>query len=417
MSQAAAILSSILILLILTVGTSWEYKNRSPIAIFHFALLAIFAVPSLLLSFNPENHSFETISTANIFAVIYSSIFIVTRLVFRGTSTTRDRLYIPPSWELACFPLFLALAIFCFIYGLKIYSIQTALQLTWWDFVDSGNKIVVLGTYLAYCAAPILIVHQITKDKHKALKYLTIWLSFAFLLFAILILKTRSYLLIVLAPALLYYSYKANTKQKLYAIAFGLTLIFLFVLTRAVRHASDLNEFLSLGLTYYLSGASEGAETTFLDAFHFFISENNTFAGFNENYTLYRVLFFWTPSSWDLKPPEFSYVMHAAYYGSNLGGTLSMHPTVYGDAYGNAGMYGSVIYPIFLALFFSLVEFSAKLNRNDAYKLFVFAILTVNSLTFARGAIYNAFMFTAIPIALVLVTTTATSFFIRAKLP
>ena len=184
-------------------------------------------------------------------------------------------------------------------------------------------------------------------------------------------LKTRSYVLKVLDPLAVYLIYSRAGSYKLVLIS--VVTVFLFVLARAVRHSTDLNEFLSGDFFESIFTASEGTETTFINAFFYFLYIDGDFPGFGENITLQRIFLFWLPA---LKEVDFSYIMHSAYYGSSLGDSLYMHPTVFGDAYANSGWPGAFLYAVFLGGYISYLEASCRffLEENIFIKFLFFQL-------------------------------------------
>jgi len=362
---------------------------------------------------------------ASFFALLYLICFVVTRyIVVSGWGLAsiwsglfealRDWGAPKNSWII---PACLLASILFFLTGLGIYSVNAAFSINWWDLVHSGSPLVLLATYTAYSASCLLIlVHLWRKDFPRAF-YISAGLSVFFLVFSVFVLKTRSYALMLLVPYF-YFVLCGKGKSGFVGLLFlSVGTAFVFVLTRAVRHAEDLNQFLSFGLSYFWGDAASGVETDFVKAFYFFVYKGDAFVGFGENITLQRVLLFWLPSFGDwVKPPDFSYVMHSAYYGSALEDSLSMHPTVFGDAFGNAGYVGALTYSTLLALYFSGVEYLVKASRSYLLKLSAFSLMCVCALIFARGAIYNAFMFSLLPLILVAAAIIFASLFGRLRL-
>lgn len=411
------VVSAFLLSCLTIYGGYYEYKNKSPFVVFFLALILMSVLPTIFLVLNISDHIYSnsTYLEATLFSCLYLMSFIFFRFIFVSLfKTTRVWVdFVATEKEISRNDVFLfsILMFFCilfFIKGLNINSIQAAFSLNWWDLVH-GNSIVLLGTYFSYISCGFLLLNYLYKGSF-VLNKTAYGLILFFLMFSIFILKTRSYVLMILIPLFVYFFYTKRGFELIKPLIFLVLMLFLFVLARAVRHSFDLNEFLSGDIVESLSGASEGAENTFINAFYYFVSKNNQFYGFGENYTIKRIIFFWLV---DLKPTEFSYLMHSAYYGSNPSEGLSMHPTVYGDAYGNAWWFGAFIYSFFLSLYITFLEFITKFikTKKNIFILAVFSIISTSALIFARGAIYNAFMFSFIPIVFFFVIFLLRDFF------
>lgn len=404
-------------------GLREESKNKSPVLLFYAALFVMFIVPTFGNILFGGKYPMWVYIDAAVFAVIYIAVFCLSRYLFTIKGSVRlvwlrtvfdkekneDVNY---SWTfLMCTLVSLGL----FIQGLGIHSFARALTLNWWELVHSGSSLVLAGTYFAYSASASLIVADLSRRDNRRGAYAVFLIVGLFLVFSVFVLKSRSYVLMFMVPYFIFLFYAGRLRVPRLAI-YGSLIVFMFVLTRAVRHAENLSEFLELGILYYLGDAAEGAETSFVNAFYFFIYNGNAFPGFLENITLQRIFLFWLPSfdGWG-KPADFSYYMHSAYFGTSVADGLSMHPTVFGDAYGNAGILGAFIYPVLLAAMFSLAESVVSLWHSKAFAVAVFAILSVNALTFARGAVYNAFMFSLLPMLVIIALMTVTKFFYKIR--
>ncbi|NAR82142.1 hypothetical protein GPS53_04065 [Acinetobacter haemolyticus] len=398
--------SAISLTILTFLGFFVEYKNKSPFVIFFLALLLMSVFPTIIVAFGIEslNYKKEVYLEATLFSCLYLLSFIFFRILFVNLLGVKNvwRNFISNKEKIlkSDIFLFLFLMLMClvaFLKGLNINSIQAAFSLNWWDLVH-GNSIVLLGTYLSYMSCGLLLLNYLYKGD-LIIKRFTYGVVLFFLLFAVFILKTRSYVLMILIPLFVYFFFTKKGVELIKPLIFLVGMLFLFVLARAVRHSFDLNEFLEGDIKESLTGASEDAESTFINAFFYFVSKGNDFVGFEQNLTLKRILFFWFP---EVKPIDFSYYMHSAYYGSSPSEGLSMHPTVYGDAYGNAWWFGAFLYSIFLSLYISVLEVFIKLikYKKMVLSLAIFSIISTSALIFARGAIYNAFMFSFLPVFL-----------------
>ncbi|MNZ99530.1 hypothetical protein D3C78_1188600 [compost metagenome] len=132
-----------------------------------------------------------------------------------------------------------------------------------------------------------------------------------------------------------------------------------------------------------------------IKAFYYFVQlgVDNLPNGFGEYLTIKRIFFFFLPTGFlDIKPIEFSYIMHNAYYGTSAAHGLSMHPTIIGDAFGNGGLLGVILYPALLVLLFSSIE---KLLLKSQSAITLIGPCCLLAMYMARGAVYNGFVFFA----------------------
>ncbi|OAL82706.1 hypothetical protein AY605_12050 [Acinetobacter sp. SFD] len=404
------LISFLIMFSIFFYGLLFEYKNKSPFLVFYLGLLILVVFPSFLnsLPLAFRNYPDVVYVEANLFSALYLLVLCFFRMlltrIFKVNNIWLDfvqyKNYNDFSDLNRIYLFFLSLCFLCFIFGLKLFSFSALMTLNWWDLVRSNSPLVILGTYLSYVSCGILISSYYSKNKFD--KIFSYSLTIIFLCFSVLVLKTRSYVLMFLVPMFLYLMYSKRGIELIKPMIFFLVTVFLFVFARAVRHSNDLNDFLTADIGLSILDAGQGAESTFIEAFYYFIYNNNNFEGFDKNYTLTRILFFWFP---DFKPIEFSYLMHSAYFGSSPNEGLSMHPTVFGDAYANSWWLGAFIYSSFLALYISLLELMVRFfdNSRKYFKVIVFSIISIVSLIFARGAVYNAFMYSFLPIMMLFI--------------
>lgn len=392
------------LLVIVFIGTVYEWRRGSPILVFYLAVFGIFLLPMFSAINGNGGHEVDIYFQALVFAFFYMLAFLLIRVLLiriLGTYNVWRPLlddcsllasYLP-FWSLMLF-----VSVCLFVIGLDVTSLERIITLDWWDLVRSGSPIVVLATYFVYVSGGISLAYFFGAKGSRLSNSRYFILFVFFLLFSVFVLKTRSYLLVMLMPVLAYMLVSSKGTGLIKVALLGVLVAFLFFLARAVRHAGSIGGFFDDFSVEMLLGAMSGGELTFVDAFLFFVEQNNEFPGFGENITLVRIALFWLPGFLlDLKPIEFSYYMHSAYYGSSVSDSLSMHPTVFGDAYGNAGFWGFLIYSAFLSLFFSILEFFVRFDRGCFLRGCGFSILSVTTLIFARGAIYNGFMFTLLP--------------------
>ncbi|WP_349929755.1 O-antigen polymerase [Acinetobacter sp. A1-4-2] len=397
--------SSILLCIITLYGIKVEYDRKSPFVIFFFALILMSVLPtlSIALNFSESFFKYETYLEATLFSCLFLLVLIFVRFItvkiFKVEKIWKNIISINIDTKIITRELFilffiLSLAFILFLKGLNINSISSLMAVNWWDVVN-GGFLIILATYLCYISSSILLSNYLYNEnkKIKIAIYIQVLL---FLIFSIFVLKTRSYILMFITPLFCYFLYTKKGVEVIKPIIFLFLMFFVFILARAVRHSSDLNDFLESDFLEGFEAASDGAENTLINGFYYFVQNNNNFSGFENNNTIKRIIFFAFPG---IKPEEFSYIMHSAYYGSNPSDRLSIHPTVFGDAYGNAWWFGAFIYSSFLGLYIGLLELLNKFfDKDSIFRICVFSIICTVSLIFARGAIYNGFMYSLIPI-------------------
>ena len=414
------VFSSILVCFITLLGLKFEFDNKSPFVIFFLALILMSVFPTLsnMFYFNSAEFRESTYIEANLFSSLFLGFLIFSRYfmvrlfgvngIWANFIKNSQDLKIKKN-EILILSFLLFLATFFFIKGLNIRNFSSLMSVNWWDVVNGGIW-VILATYICYISSSILVANYLYKSNIKIKSIIYLQVLF-FLIFCIFVLKTRSYILMLLAPIFCYFMYTKKGVELIKPIFYLFLMLFVFILARAVRHSSDLNEFLESDFLEGFELASKGAENTLINGFYYFVQNNNNFNGFENNNTLKRVLLFAFPG---LKPEEFSYIMHSAFYGSSPSERLSIHPTVYGDAYGNAWWFGAFIYSFFIAIYISFLELTAKfINKSSLYRLCVFSIICTCSLIFARGAIYNAFMYSFIPLCISFLIFNFSQFFSR----
>ena len=121
--------------------------------------------------------------------------------------------------------------------------------------------------------------------------------------------------------------------------------------------------------------------------FYYYIDGDNQFKDFGQGHSYLRVLMTFIPTrfSLGLKPADFAQAMGSA-IGMIPGG--SMHPTLFGDAYANFGIWG-IFAGAFWAGYVTLADKVMEFLRNDICVFFAYTICAYAYVVEGRGAIYN----------------------------
>lgn len=121
--------------------------------------------------------------------------------------------------------------------------------------------------------------------------------------------------------------------------------------------------------------------------FYYYIDGDNRFENFGRGDGYLRVLLTFIPTrfSLGLKPADFAQSMGSA-IGMIPGG--SMHPTLFGDAYANFGIWG-IFAGAFWAGYVTLTDKIMEFLRNDICVFFAYTICAYAYVVEGRGAIYN----------------------------
>jgi hypothetical protein len=132
-------------------------------------------------------------------------------------------------------------------------------------------------------------------------------------------------------------------------------------------------------------------ELSLRNAFYHFIYHENNFENFSEGQTYLRLLLIAFPTSLTggLKPPDFSYSMGSAWKGLPLNSGYSMHPTFYGDIFGNFS-WGGIIFAVMWAVITLIVERLVKRKNLPVSQLMTVLFGTVYVIV-GRGSVYNGF--------------------------
>lgn len=412
MIQLLGIFQFIIILGVLV----YEYKKGS-ISIFLWAmLLLVVGVAHLIfIFFKSESYSSIVFLESNIFNSGFILLYFITRIFLIKISKknnifslknvllkkeTKEEIYLEKVMQFLS--IFSVLAI-C-IYSDKKYG--GILNVSWGNLgegeviysygKDIYSVIYFWSRMLITIPAGLLFIYFYKK---KYLKYL-IWLGI--LGFHVIITRNRADILPLLAATCLVFIVKYR-KISLKIIIIGITLGIISILLmyglRLFRFYGTLDNFLD---NFVLDDFIEkllkmlkdnNGELNLIDAYYYFIENDNNFKDFGQLSTYIRIILFWLPTrfSGGIKPFDFAIMMGSAYSRNIYNTTYSMHPTLFGDCYANLGFLGIVL-GIFWAVFVKVIDRLCD-RKKYIYKIFLSVIWGYSYIVIGRGSVYNGFYY------------------------
>lgn len=370
-----------------------EYRLRSPFFVFPLGLLFLFSLPHLSNVINTEymaNYSEFVYQFVSIWGCLFFGFYLVFRLglsfflrrlfgVRHGVSSGNMPASIFERNFLAGF-LLVGGALFFASYGFSFNSIVSS---NWADQRSFAGPIFLIASYLIYLGSGFSVyAFNFGKWRTRVLFMMMVVTLAA-------ILKSRSYLVALIVPALVFfvYSRKMNSQRVVIGVLATSGVALIYVLTRAIRLSGSLGE-LSI---YSLSQAMEGIdvfESNLIEIFYYYVnySIDQGYQLSERNAGLLRALLMFIPGI--SGPRDISYVLWDVWTGVT-GVNGSFHPTAVADSYINDRVLGYVIYPLFYATLFGVADI--VLSKIKGFKISVFAVFSLVSLYFSRGAFNNGF--------------------------
>ena len=362
-----------------------EFKFKSPFIIFTIAIGGLYFISSLIISEKyPDWVGFEVDCLAFIFFVSYFfGRFFSYRLLNVNANKKLDLIEFKRIKKITGIVLFLALifsmSTFDFNFDKMLYS-------NWADYRMESSKLELLVLYLYMCGSSYLCFSILDKDKKGIL------FSIFVLLYFIIVLKSRGYIISMVVPLVIYWiNYTKINLAKVFYIFFSVFLVsFLYVLTRYIRWAGSVD---SVDLSNFnlsdLFGDDLG-EFQLLDVFYEIIFFNNIDTlGIDFLTSIKRIIFFPVSQFYNISPKDISYIIWDYHVGiSGVNG--SYHTTVISESYLNDKYVGIFIFPIFIAVIFTI--FDKILCRNPNSVLMLSGVICYASMAIARGSSYNGFL-------------------------
>lgn len=380
-----------------------EVKRKSPVVFLWATLFVMFAFPHLLTTFiNDINYTPSVILQASIFVCLFCGLYLICR---SRKPFTYIELYDKKGFEIErtgventlfesiCLILFLLSIVGYIVY---IVRAQGGLFNTSW-----GSGRMVETSYVSFAGLALRLIF--TFSGLSLFYFLTSRrIKSAIILLLILALVTITRNRVQILPVLIFfvslYLIKIRDiriKHIIVGIGMAIAVIYLVYAIRAFRYLGSLKYAISNFSWNYINSMvgqfinSRDGELGLRQYFYYFIEHNNNFEGFNRCYTYIRMLLVYLPSQWSLglKPQSFDLYMGQA-IGMATGG--SMHPTLFGDCFGNMWWFG-ILLGGFWAFLANGVDRIIDQQKENFFKIMLFFLASYSFVVIGRGSVYNGF--------------------------
>jgi len=398
----------------------YEYRQGS-VSIFLWSMnLIVIGVGGILAIVIEPKYSFYTYTKGYIFSILFMCIYILTRVILNTYSKKklikRIQENLIKGSEISINPIFKVLSFLSFLlfilYSLRMFG--NVFDVTWSNYVYTRPELFSFEYFLSFfsqqfrfIAIPILFIYIYKKQKFQFFIYsIFLFLPFIFTRDRVQILPFFVIIILIF--------YVKNKKLTIgliikYFLLGIFILIFLYAF-RIYRFYGSLNNFIDnfnydifYKQVFNLFKMNNG-ELGLIDAYYYFIEKDNIFLGFGKMSTYNRMLLFFIPTqfSFGIKHSDFAITMYSAYFNNYSNTVGSMHPTLIGDCYANAGEFG-IFLGIFWAFFVKIID-SICYRKNILFSIFLTITWGYNYIIIARGAVYNGYIngiYTSILISLV----------------
>lgn len=379
----------------LTLTLIYERRIGSPFIAFPLGLIFVFAIPYYI--FIGESYSIHTGFVIGTWGVLFTFFYLTSRVFFSrlaminwqpNLAALKSRsLTLPPRITIVT-SILIATSLLASFYNFNFSLREMASQDWGYMRMNKESSTAGLLTQYLFCAASAaLLIAWITRSKYL------FFLCTISLIYFIVIIKTRSYVVSILGPILIAYILSSEIKLKnlTKAIAISSLLIFAYIITRAFRLSGNLSDVLAdPSLIVATLSESDLGELALLKAFFHIVEFEITNENFNSNNGFIRLIMLFIPASMSggMKPLDMGYAVWDSYIGIlGLGG--SFHATAIADSYFNDKNFGYITYPVFYAIAFTIYE-KTFLSATKCW-LPIFGVVVVSCLAIARGSIYNGF--------------------------
>ncbi|MBS4223348.1 O-antigen polymerase [Lederbergia citrea] len=387
----------------------YEFKRKF-LSIFLWAtLLIMFGIPHFLSEIlRQSKYDNDTMIQASIFVTLFNLVYLFIRIFLSKSrfkkkySQIKKKEYIVNDYidnRISRY-LFAILCVSMVVFGIVVFiNFGSILNVSWGGLYvlnrDTGiwNPLRYIY-FIFFASAGVCLVFKENKSK------LLFIISVVLILFYGLLSGNRTNILPLLLVFIIPLVFKSEKRFSIKAIvglsllgAFSVYLVYFIKLNRiyggfyATLSSIDFSTMNVLVLDMILNG--EG-ELGLRNAFYHFIDNNNQFPNFNEGHTYRRLLFIAIPTSlsFGLKPPDFAISMGSAWINDFSNNNYSMHPTLYGDVFGNfwwLGIFMGIYWAIFAYVIDKIVD-----RRNPSIKNVLLVLGGSMYIIIARGSIYNA---------------------------
>lgn len=371
--------------LLLNLIAIWlEFKFRSPFVVFPAGLLMVYSLPHMSNVSLSQQYSVSTYSFVSTWGALFFAFYIFFRMVLGASIRKRfnlTQIYIYQNVQEKRLLILLALmAVMLFALSYD-FSIGRMLSQNWGQQREAVGVAFLLASYLVYLCSGVSIYATSFGGMRGGFVLL------AFIVLMALILKSRSYILAMSMPAVIYAAYanRITPKKMVGAVVAICSIGALFVLTRGLRHVGSIQELTLEGLLFATNDSGFG-EQVLIDAFYYYVESNIDpyYSMSMRNAGLVRLFAIFFPGI--ALPQDVSLVVWDVYTGASAVNG-SFHPTAVADSFINDRQFGFVIYPAFYALLFSLSEVFIFFNKK--FRLALFSVSAFVAIYFSRGAFSN----------------------------
>lgn len=374
----------VVLFILFVITLIFEYKIKSPFFVFSFISQSIFMLSVIYFKGVYPEWVGEQVEYLGF---IFFSIYLLSRFVFCSyifyKITPKSEDYnsnlIKPVVFIAGGSLLLSL----FLFDFNIFS---ALNSNWADNRSSLGILSLISLYTYYASSSILLIGLVNNNKK------VVFFSILYSIFFVLVFKSRGYLVSLFLPVFVYFFLfrKQSFKKIIYLTLMVGCVGFLYLFTRYLRWIDGISNFEISNFSFHEMIGDDSSELELIGVLYNVIYYNEYNYVISESFsTIKRVLFFMIPDFIYEKPKDISYVLWD-YHKGILGVNGSYHPTVVGEAYFNHKEVGVFLYPVFIALVFTFIDFLLKKDRD--FLIYILGPLCFFITALSRGSSYNAFL-------------------------
>lgn len=407
MSSVLVLLQLILFIIIILV----EYKLKSLLIFLWGTLFILFGVPHFLeFIFHTTNYSKETLNSASLFVIIFNMIYLIIRLtiskskkVIEIEETISNAKKASSNEKKFTYLLFLTFILsVSMLYISNFLYFGKILGISWGQYLNINKELGLfspfkISLYLFFSSSGIGLIFYKYYNKKMYIVVLILMLMYS------ITTGNRITILPLLVSLIYPFLDKKNLALKsiIQLSIFALISVYVVYFLRLIRiyggfsKMFEKNSIIDLNSQVIFMLLSGDGELALKNAFYFFIEHGNNFPNFMQGHTYLRILLMPIPTnlSFGLKPPDFTISMGSAYISNYSNTSYSMHPTLYGDLYGNFGLFGiiiSILISLILILFSSWI-ISKKKFEITYYSIYVLACTML--IIAARGSVYNGLLY------------------------
>lgn len=372
----------------------YEWRKKSTGTVLWAMLFVVFTLPHTahILAGDYPQH---VLDEATVFVILFMGIYFLCRILYYGkvnrcpgrSIEMTDFSQTPQSLvDFLLVVYFLSFLIVAIGFYGRGYSLS---QSTWSEVLHMDMTVAEkLATKIIVAFSGLGFVCFCRKEKYRFL------LLFAIFVFYLVLSKSRYNILGFVTPFMIYFLFNKERKKVVGGVAAGVLLVFAVFVFQQIRWLGGFSNFLAVGFDEVLARSVEymkagNGELGLLKAFYFFIEKGNAFPDFGEGNGFVRLALMIFPSSLLVfKPRDFAIDMYREWFKvDNPTGT--MHPTVFGDAYANAGFAGSCAGG-FCAVLVSFVDECVNRTADPTLRMMKISMACTMLVLLGRGAMYNS---------------------------